>query len=740
MSDRFALPPGSQLQEYVIEDVLGFGGFGITYRATDLALNSTVAIKEYFPSSLAVRDNTSAVRSKSVGEEKDYRWGLRRFISEARTLAKFKHDNIVRVFRSFSENNTAYMVLEYVEGQNMESWLKDLGRSPTQEELDGITKPITEALSLVHEENIFHRDVKPKNIYIRKEDSTPVLLDFGSARYAFSEHSASTAAIVSRFYSPYECYAADTKMQGPWTDIYGMAATLYRAIRGAPPSEATNRVIQDDYEPLRTLDSLKGKYRPAFLEAIDAGLAVFPRDRPQSALNWLAQLEGRTTLLPMLSGANLTKSSPRRVSAKPMLGAAGLLAAALLSVVFAYPYFSQKPVDAPQESNLVKASTPPSQNPLEAAIATPDRIPAKTQNPPSADVALNSTPLPQNGPSQREETQVASGPKVQIEVRDESNAAPEKANGNFPQPPGKTAAPLDPLQQGSGNPPSGNASLKTQPSTDTSDCEGLRIAVGFSSNQPCIKPGSGQSFWDCKDCPEMLAIPPGTFVMGSPAAEPERDSDETQQNITIAKPFAASKYAVTFEEWDACVADSGCDGYSPSDRTWGRGNRPVINVSWDDAQAYVRWLSNKVGRTYRLLSEAEFEYVARAGTDTPFWWGNSITPDLANYDGSAEPYQGGGGQGEYRKTTLPVNAFQPNPWGLYQVHGNVWSWVADCYNASEPLAPTDGKPRTSGDCSFRFQRGGSWRNAGGRLRAATRSWDNARQRFGFTGFRVARDL
>ncbi len=234
MSDRFALSPGLRLQEYVIEDVLGFGGFGITYRASDLALKSTVAIKEYFPSSLAVRDNTSAVRSKSAEEDKDYRWGLRRFISEARTLAKFKHDNIVRVFRSFPENNTAYMVLEYVEGQNMETWLKELGRSPTQEELDGITKPIVEALSAVHEEHIFHRDVKPKNIYIRKEDNSPVLLDFGAARYAFSEHSASTAAIVSRFYSPYECYSADAKIQGPWTDIYGMAATLYRAIRGAP--------------------------------------------------------------------------------------------------------------------------------------------------------------------------------------------------------------------------------------------------------------------------------------------------------------------------------------------------------------------------------------------------------------------------------------------------------------------------------------------------------------------------
>ncbi len=416
MSDRFALAPGLQLQEYVIEGVLGFGGFGITYKATDLALKSTVAIKEYFPSSLAVRDNTSAVRSKSAEEDKDYRWGLRRFISEARTLAKFKHDNIVRVLRSFPENNTAYMVLEYVEGKNMESWLKDLGRSPTQEELDRITKPILEALSLVHEENIFHRDVKPKNIYIRKEDSSPVLLDFGAARYGLSEHTASTAAIVSRFYSPYECYAADSKMQGPWTDIYGMAATLHRAIRGAPPAEATNRVIQDDYQPLSTEETLQGNYRPAFLRAVDAGLAVFPRDRPQTVVDWLTRLEGRGDAVPV-APVEIPTVSPEeniRTPTRSWLGTGGLIAAASLSAVIgiAYPYFTQKPAEAPQKRTVSEASAPLSQKPSEEATATPDGGAAKTQGALSTgDAGINAVP------PQREETRVAAASQDEPKLR-----------------------------------------------------------------------------------------------------------------------------------------------------------------------------------------------------------------------------------------------------------------------------------------------------------------------------------
>jgi formylglycine-generating enzyme required for sulfatase activity len=255
------------------------------------------------------------------------------------------------------------------------------------------------------------------------------------------------------------------------------------------------------------------------------------------------------------------------------------------------------------------------------------------------------------------------------------------------------------------------------------------------------KPAVGDTLQDCANCPEMVVVPAGRFMMGSPSDEPERSNDEgPQHHVTIAKPFAVGKYAVTFAEWDVCVADGGCGGYKPEDQGWGRADRPVINVNWDDAKAYVKWLSGKTGKTYRLLSEAEREYVARAGTTTPFWWGSSITPIQANYDGSVNPYKGGGKKGEYRQRTVPVKSFTPNRWGLYQVHGNVWEWTEDCWNANYDDAPTDGSANTAGDCNNRVVRGGSWIDSPRTLRAAFRLGNATDFRNNNLGFRVARTL
>jgi formylglycine-generating enzyme required for sulfatase activity len=247
------------------------------------------------------------------------------------------------------------------------------------------------------------------------------------------------------------------------------------------------------------------------------------------------------------------------------------------------------------------------------------------------------------------------------------------------------------------------------------------------------------SFKECDKCPEMVVVPAGSFMMGSPANEAQRISNEgPQHTVTISKPFAVGRFAVSFDEWDACVADSGCNGYKPDDQGWGRVRQPVINVSWDDAKTYVSWLSRKTGKNYRLLSEAEREYAARAGTTTPFWWGSSISTSQANYDGTYA--YGGGSKGVYRKQTAPVDSFQPNPWGLYQVHGNVYDWVEDCYHDSYTGAPIDGSAWVSGDCSRRVLRGGSWSLNPGFLRAADRSRDAAESRYGIFGFRLGRTL
>ncbi|MCL2713871.1 MAG: formylglycine-generating enzyme family protein [Alphaproteobacteria bacterium] len=251
------------------------------------------------------------------------------------------------------------------------------------------------------------------------------------------------------------------------------------------------------------------------------------------------------------------------------------------------------------------------------------------------------------------------------------------------------------------------------------------------------------SFRECDPgCPEMVVVPAGSFTMGSPAGEEDRNEDEgPEHRVTIAQPFAVGRFAVTFEEWDACAADGGCGGYMPEDAGFGRGRRPVINVSWNDAKAYVLWLSKKTRREYRLLSEAEREYVTRAGTTTRFWWGSQISPELANYAGNDT--SDGRRHGQDREKTVAVDSFEPNPFGLHQVHGNVFEWVEDCDHDSYSGAPADGSAWTTwatGDCASRMLRGGSWDLNQTYLRAAYRGRASAASRDQVFGFRVARTI
>ena len=236
----------------------------------------------------------------------------------------------------------------------------------------------------------------------------------------------------------------------------------------------------------------------------------------------------------------------------------------------------------------------------------------------------------------------------------------------------------------------------------------------------------------------MVVAPAGAFMMGSAENEEGHSDDETQVPVTIARPFAVGAFAVTFDQWDACVADRSCNGYRPDDEGWGRGKRPVINVNWADANAYAEWLSRKTGKTYRLLSEAEREYVTRATTATPFWWGSSITSKQANYNGNL--VFAGGTRGEYLEKTVPVDNFEANSWGLFNVHGNVWEWTEDCWNNSNQGNPGNGSARTTGDCMRRVVRGGSWGSFPQSLRAACRVRSTVDDRDGFLGFRVARTL
>jgi formylglycine-generating enzyme required for sulfatase activity len=256
-----------------------------------------------------------------------------------------------------------------------------------------------------------------------------------------------------------------------------------------------------------------------------------------------------------------------------------------------------------------------------------------------------------------------------------------------------------------------------------------------SDSERALKPG--KSFRECaRDCPEMVVVPKGEFTMGSPSDEEGRYANEGPlHRVTIARPFAASKFEVTFADWDACVSVGGCpqEGRA-SDAGWGRGRQPVIYLSWDDAQAYVAWLSRMTGKAYRLLTEAEYEYAARAGTTTAYSWGGEIGRNNANCMGCGSQWDG--------KQPAPAGSFAANAFGLYDMLGNVWEWVDDCYhdNYDDGAPPTDGSAWTASDCQYRVVRGGSWLRGPLYLRSASRNGGSTDRRHNSLGFRVGRTL
>jgi formylglycine-generating enzyme required for sulfatase activity len=611
LDSRSALPRDTVLDaNYRIDCVIGSGGFGITYAAEEVRLGTRVAIKEYYPADFGDRDATMSVRPRSEALRSTFEWGRTRFLEEARTLARFMHPGIVRVTRVFEANATAYMVMDLEKGPSLEEWLHGLGRPPSQQELDRIVAPLLDALATLHAANFLHRDIAPDNIVIRT-DGTPVLLDFGAARRAVAAPSRALTGVIKSGYSPHEQYATDGRLQGPWSDLYALGATLYRAVTGRPPEEATLRT-SDDRMPSAAHAGVGG-YRASFLAAIDQCLKVTPADRPQSVAELREALLGRADGGIARTAAQTV--SRRAAARRRWIAAAGIVAAA--GGAFGGFEYAQRP-------------------------------------------ALPGAPRPAL-PAQ---------------------SAPSKCPG---------------------------------------------IAAPVAGQRRCLQ--LGEAFNDCDLCPEMVVVPAGSFMMGSAVGD---EDEKPVHRVTIAKAFAVGKFEVTFAEWDACVLDGGCS-YKPSDRGWGRGRRPVIGVSWEDATSqYLPWISREAGSDYRLLSEAEWEYAARAGTTTRYAHGPTITRQQAQFSEGASGSLGG---------TVEVGSFTPNAFGLYDMHGNVWEWVEDCWHETYADAPAQGEAwiaSCSGEAR-RVRRGGSFYNVAKFLSSAFRAKNPPAERVTF-GFRVARSL
>lgn len=262
----------------------------------------------------------------------------------------------------------------------------------------------------------------------------------------------------------------------------------------------------------------------------------------------------------------------------------------------------------------------------------------------------------------------------------------------------------------------------------------VEAAEGAGTRQDYL----GDYFSDCEGCPDMAALDGGVFLMGARAAEQDRQPEETpQRRIEISYRFAIATRETTFEQWSLCVMEGGCRSYAPDDAGWGRGDRPVINVSYEDAAAYARWLSAKTGHYYRLPSEAEWEFAARAGTAGATHFGDYLSAADANFDGRT-PYRAE--TTIIRGRTVPVTQFRHNAFGLFDMHGNVAEWTLDCWNPGHNGGPATGAARIGGDCARRVVKGGSWRSPGWRVRSAARRGMDAETRGPETGFRVVRVL
>jgi formylglycine-generating enzyme required for sulfatase activity len=659
-SQRNVLPIGYKLLWYRVEKVLGLGGFGITYLATDTNLNRKVAIKEYMPFSLGMRGKDNSIHCVAEDHYEMYRWGLERFVSEARALAKFNHPNIVRVHSIFEHNNTAYMAMEYEQGEHLNNLFQSK-KFANEAGLLNLLYPLLDGLDYLHTAGFIHRDIKPANIFIRSDDS-PVLLDFGSARLALGRQTHTLTSLVSPGYAPYEQYSSEGNQQGPWTDIYALSATLYALIASKGPVDAilrTDAYLKGQTDPLTPAVEIgKGRYSPRFLAAIDKALSLMPENRPQHIAEWrqmfsspaqthLSEPVSIPPTRPLDTIVNPARELNRRPSRRGAKRYSQIIAFLSFAVVI---------------TGVL----------LGISIISQDK-----NDKGSTDKTLST--VNQNGDNAKTQAWVAHKEQAMTE---------------------KTKKPTEPARQ---------RAIE---------------ATNFTSNRVFRDPLSDASLG-----PEMVVIQAGKFRMGD-IQDLGNGFEKPVHTVHIAKPFSIGKHEVTFEEYEHFASASG--RRVPKDRGWGRNKRPVINVSWEDAVQYTEWLSQQTGKHYRLPSEAEWEYAARAGTETAYWWGNDIGHNRANCNGCGSRWD--------RKRTAPVGSFRPNPFGLYDTAGNVWEWVQDCKLDSYKEAPTDGSASLRGACPERVFRGGSWNVEPRKLRSAKRTWDGPDLRYSYVGFRIARDL
>ena len=843
-----------------MDAVLGAGGFGITYRAYDAHLDKFVAIKEYLPSEFATRAERYTVVPQSSTDAQDYHWGLNRFLDEARTLARFDHPHLNKVYRFFESNGTAYMVLEYVEGETLANRLTRERQLP-EEALQRLLDEVLSGLEVMHDAGYVHRDIKPSNLILREEDGSAVVLDFGAARQAVGQRSKAITSILTPGYAPIEQYDSQADDVGPWSDIYALGMVAYRCVSGIGDSELPDAVTRGRTQRkgqvalTPTTETGKAKYNVKLLEAIDWAIEVDEEDRPQTVGEWQRALAGgsrrkgsaksvRRTATRPAKGATTERTGMnwsgvvRTVVILALVGVSVWMASQLYPEWFGLgngeilPVAQQEiPADIPEEtpyesepSETKEALASAEQTSLQEDVSQTGPAKAAAESDKTAAEQLETAP-PTSPPAEEDEvTRLLAAAKADLRARRLTSPAgnnawdryqrvldidptnPEAVQGmdrviesymelfgisveqeDFEQADEylrriRDLHPDSPVlmtgrqllgeakqarakrlveqerqrqadeaarqaqlerqriaQEIKGHWEAFEAALVAEDMDETSSILALirdlnPEEAGLSAGEKRLE--ALQAELERKRLEalkrelagELVPIPGGIFRMGNLIGD-GRDSERPVHSVTVAS-FKIGKYEVTFDQWDACVSEGGCSRYTPDDEGWGRGNRPVIHVSWNDVQGFIDWLNDKTGGNFRLPTEAEWEYAARAGSITKYSWGNSTSNNRANcYEDCGDRWS----------NTAPVGSFSANPWGLHDMHGNVWEWVQDCWNDSYVGAPTDGNAWLTGDCSRRMTRGGGWGNNSEIMYSASRIHDDISGRDQYQGFRLAQD-
>lgn len=680
-----ALPIGFELQHYKIEKVLGQGTFGITYLASDTKLQQLVAIKEYLPTELSSRDNTNTVHPKSKLCEENFEDGIKRFLAEARTLAKFKHPNIVRVNTFFEANHTAYMVMEYEEGQDLATLLKER-QTLAEEEIRKIFIPLLEGLQAVHAKGVVHRDIKPSNIFLRKNGS-PVLLDFGAARHKSGDELFTT--LVTPGYAPYENYHSDSEKQGPWSDLYSLGAVAYRSVTGKAPIDSSQRsaaLVNKQPDPLTPAVKLgRKRYSENFLRAIDHALAIVEKDRPQNVADWLKELQ---------TSAPVFKRQP----STPNLKIATLTCASVFVISLLYLALFPSPTEkttilqiesAPQGATVwlddIELGTTPFYSEEILTGSYHLKVLLKYYQPFSEKIILHANQV----------------------TNKEINFKKGRGSLTFLSTPPKALLYLDKKEIPQRTPTTlteieaGMHQIRVRADWYQDKIVEVEVLPGKTSkiNTVLKKLPPQQIQLDPVTGMEFVWIPEGCFQMGSKNSEKDRITNEGPVHEVCLDGFLLGKTEVTQAQWLQVMKSN------PSASEQGD-TYPVESVSWNMVNTFIDKLTamNNGKYKFRLPTEAEWEYSCRAGTTTPFYFGETIDNDQVNFKNS------NGRTSDLQ--TVPVGSYPPNSFGLYDMHGNVWEWCADHYD--EKFYRTKEAKKKNPLCrtpsSTRVLRGGAWFN------------------------------